>query len=262
MPPTGRFPSKWRPTTHSAGIGAAAQSRPSMPALIFFQRAASRSSQSCVCGCRLCACGFQSRPFGPRIRANRSTTRRTLPGAGRRQDMPSAPHNPPFRADHVGSFLRPPKLLKARADRVARKISAAELREIEDAAIREVVKFQESLGLQSITDGEYRRAVFYMGFYGALGGVSAAYDTAGRQSLTFVDRQGHKLPLIIPTVERRLQWKAPIHAAEFKFLASLTARTPKMTIPSPTILHLRAGREHINRDAYPDLDLFSADIVD
>src|SRR5262249_28610661 len=124
--------------------------------------------------------------------------------------MASARHNPPFRADHVGSLLRPPHLLSARADREAGKISAAELHAIEDDAIRDVVKFQESLGLQSITDGEYRRAVFYMGFYGGLGGVSATYDTSG-QEWAFVDRQGHKLPLIIPTVDTRLKWKAPLH---------------------------------------------------
>jgi len=175
--------------------------------------------------------------------------------------MPPAPHDPPFRADHVGSFLRPPQLLSARADREAGKMSVAELGAVEDAAIREVVKFQESLGLQSITDGEYRRSVFYMGFYGGLGGVSATYDTSG-QEWAFVDRQGHRLPLIIPTVERRLKWKAPIHAAEFEFLRSLTTRTPKMTIPSPTILHLRSGREHISRKAYPDLDLFWEDVID
>jgi 5-methyltetrahydropteroyltriglutamate--homocysteine methyltransferase len=173
----------------------------------------------------------------------------------------SAPHNPPFRADHVGSFLRPPHLLSARADQDAGKISAMQLRAIEDDAIRAVVKFQESLGLESITDGEYRRAVFYMGFYGGLGGVSAAYDTSG-QEWAFVDRQGHRLPLIIPKVDTRLKWKAPIHAGEFKFLRSLTSRTPKMTIPSPTILHLRSGRENISREAYPDLDLFWADVVD
>ena len=175
--------------------------------------------------------------------------------------MPSAPHNPPFRADHVGSFLRPPQLLNARADHEAEKISAMQLRAIEDDAIRAVVKFQESLGLESITDGEYRRAVFYMGFYGGLGGVSATYDTSG-QEWAFVDRQGHRLPLIIPKVDTRLKWKAPIHAGEFKFLRSLTSRTPKMTIPSPTILHLRSGRENISREAYPDLDLFWADVVD
>ncbi len=147
--------------------------------------------------------------------------------------MASAPHNPPFRADHVGSFLRPPHLLSARADHEAGKISAMHLRAIEDDAIRAVVKFQESLGLESITDGEY-----------------------------LVDRQGHRLPLIIPKVDTRLKWKAPIHAGEFKFLRSLTSRTPKMTIPSPTILHLRSGRENISREAYPDLDLFWADVVD
>jgi 5-methyltetrahydropteroyltriglutamate--homocysteine methyltransferase len=175
--------------------------------------------------------------------------------------MPSAPHNPPFRADHVGSFLRPLRLLSARADHEAGKISAVQLRAIEDDAIRAVVKFQESLGLESITDGEYRRAVFYMGFYGGLGGVSATYDTSG-QEWAFVDRQGHRLPLIIPKVDTRLKWKAPIHAGEFKFLRSLTSRTPKMTIPSPTILHLRSGRENISRETYPDLDLFWADVVD
>src|ERR1700688_673775 len=165
--------------------------------------------------------------------------------------MTRAPHNPPFRADHVGSFLRPPHLLNARADREMGKISAAELQAIEDDAIRDVVKFQESLGLQSITDGEYRRAVFYMGFYGGLGGGAARYATSG-QEWAFVDSHGHKLPLIIPTVGARLKWKAPIHAAEFRFLRSLPSRTPKMTIPSPTILHLCAGREHISRQAYPD----------
>ena len=100
-----------------------------------------------------------------------------------------------------------------------------------------------------------------MGFYGGLGGVSAMYDTSD-QEWTFVDRRGHKLPLIIPTVDARLKWKAPIHADEFRFLSSLTSRTPKITIPSPTILHLRAGREHISREAYPDLELFWEDVVD
>jgi 5-methyltetrahydropteroyltriglutamate--homocysteine methyltransferase len=107
--------------------------------------------------------------------------------------MPSAPHDPPFRADHVGSFLRPPQLLSARADREAGRISAADLRAIEDDAIADVVRFQESLGLRSITDGEYRRAVFYMGFYGGLGGVSATYDTSGQQ-WAFVDRQRRFTP--------------------------------------------------------------------
>ncbi len=173
----------------------------------------------------------------------------------------TAPHNPPFRADHVGSFLRPPELLKARAEHAAGKLSAERLRAIEDESIRGVVKLQESAGLQSITDGEYRRAVFYMGFYAPLGDVSAEYDTSG-QDWTFVDRTGHKLPLLIPAVNSRLKWKGPIHVADFNFVRGHTSRTPKITMPSPTILHLRAGREHISRDAYPDLDLFWEDIVE
>jgi methionine synthase II (cobalamin-independent) len=176
--------------------------------------------------------------------------------------MPSAaPHNPPFRADHVGSFLRPPELLQARVDCETGKISSVQLGAIEDEAVRGVVKFQENVGLQSITDGEYRRAVFYTAFYSALGELAAHYDTSG-QEYSFVNREGNRLPLIIPEVRSRLQWKGPIHVGDFNFLRSLTSHTPKITIPSPTILHLRAGREHISGDAYPDLDLFWQDITD
>src|SRR5207253_6899507 len=85
---------------------------------------------------------------------------------GKEASMASAaPHDPPFRADHVGSLLRPPQLLKARAECAGGRISQEELRRIEDAAIREVVSFQEQAGLQSITDGEYRREIFYSDFY-------------------------------------------------------------------------------------------------
>ena len=105
-----------------------------------------------------------------------------------------APHDPPFRADHVGSLLRPPELLKARADRAAGKISAEELRAIEDSSIREVVAFQESVGLQSITDGEYRREIFYSDFYfRGLGGGTVAYDPSSIDEVYFIDREGHKL---------------------------------------------------------------------
>lgn len=173
----------------------------------------------------------------------------------------AAPHNPPFRADHVGSFLRPAELLKARADHEAGRISAAQLHAIEDEAIRGVVKFQESVGLRSITDGEYRRAVFYTAFYSALGELAAHYDTSG-QEWSFIDREGKRLPLIIPEVRSRLRWRGPIHVGDFNFIRSLTSLMPKITIPSPTILHLRAGREHISRTAYPDLDLFWEDVID
>ena len=174
-----------------------------------------------------------------------------------------APHDPPFRADHVGSLLRPPELLKARADRAAGKISVEELRAIEDSSIREVVAFQESVGLQSITDGEYRREIFYSDFYfRGLGGGTVAYDPSSIDEVYFIDREGHKLPLLVPRVQARMRWHAPIHVDDFKFLRAATSRTPKITIPSPTIIHFRAGRENISKDAYPDIDLFWEDIVD
>ena len=174
-----------------------------------------------------------------------------------------APHDPPFRADHVGSLLRPPKLLKARAERAAGKISAEGLREIEDAAIREVVAFQEEVGLQSITDGEYRREIFYSDFYfRGLGGGTVAYDPSSIDEVYFIDREGHKLPLLVPKVEARMRWHGPIHVDDFNFLRAATTRTPKITIPSPTIIHFRAGRQNISKEAYPDIELFWEDIVD
>ena len=167
-----------------------------------------------------------------------------------------SPHDPPFRADHVGSLLRPPELLKARGDRAAGKISAEDLRAVEDSSIRDAVAFQESVGLQSITDGEYRREIFYSDFYfRGLGGGTVAYDPSSIDEVYFIDREGHKLPLLVPHVQARMRWHAPIHVDDFKFLRAATSRTPKITIPSPTIIHFRAGRQNISTDAYPDIDL-------
>ncbi|MFZ1887060.1 MAG: hypothetical protein WAU33_03455 [Candidatus Binataceae bacterium] len=143
----------------------------------------------------------------------------------------AAPHNPPFRADHVGSLLRPPALLAARAARAAGKISAAELRAAEDAAIREVIAFEEEVGLQSITDGEYRREVFYSDFYfRGLGGGTVAYDPTSIDDAFFIDRDGHKLPLLIPRIQSRMRWTAPIHTDDFNFVRAATSRTPKITM--------------------------------
>src|SRR5271154_1682758 len=175
----------------------------------------------------------------------------------------ASPHDPPFRADHVGSLLRPPELLKARGDRAAGKISAEDLRAVEDSSIRDAVAFQESVGLQSITDGEYRREIFYSDFYfRGLGGGTVAYDPSSIDEVYFIDREGHKLPLLVPRVQSRMGWPPPIHVDDFKFLRAAPTRPPKITIPSPPIIHFRAGRENISRDAYPDIDLFWEDIVD
>jgi 5-methyltetrahydropteroyltriglutamate--homocysteine methyltransferase len=175
----------------------------------------------------------------------------------------TAPHNPPFRADHVGSLLRPPELLAARTDHANGKTKDDELRRIEDEAIRRAVSFQESIGLQSITDGEYRREVFYSDYYcRGLGGVTVAYDPAAVDEQFFIDREGHKLPIIVPRVHSRMRWTFPIHVDDFNCIQSLTSRTPKITLPSPTIIHFRAGRQNISASAYPDLGLFWEDIID
>ena len=147
----------------------------------------------------------------------------------------TAPHNPPFRAEHIGSLLRPPELLKARADKEAGRITAADLRSIEDEHIRKVVAFQEEVGLQSITDGEYRRGVFYTDF--ACRGLKGAEMYYESERMFFIDDKGNKIPVPLLKITGRLQWTAPIHADEFRFTQSLTKHTVKMTIPSPTSIH-------------------------
>ena len=172
----------------------------------------------------------------------------------------AAPHNPPFRADHVGSLLRPPDLKKARQDRSEGRISAQELKSVEDAAIRRVVAQQEQVGLQSITDGEFRREDFYTDFFvRGLGGVEVRMESSAAY---FVDHEGRKIPVPWAQVVSRMRWSAPIYADHFRFLRSITKRTPKVTLPSPIILHFTSGSAAIRKGAYPDMDLFWADIVD
>ena len=172
----------------------------------------------------------------------------------------SAPHDPPFRADQVGSLLRPAELKKLRQQHAAGQVSADELRTAEDAAIRRVVAQQEQVGLQSITDGEFRREDFYTDFFvRGLGGVEV------RQEQTvafFIDHEGRKIPVPWTQVVSRLRWRKPIYAEHFRFLSSLTKRTPKVTVPSPIILHFTCGEAAIRKAAYPDMDLFWADITD
>jgi len=175
--------------------------------------------------------------------------------------MPTvAPHDPPFRADQVGSLLRPPELKKARQDRAAGKITAQELQGVEDAAIRRVVAQQEQAGLQAITDGEFRREDFYTDFYvRGLGGVEVRMESSAAY---FVDHEGRKIPVPWAQVVSRMRWRAPIYADHFRFLRSITKRTPKVTVPSPIILHFTSGSAAIPKSAYPDMGLFWADIVD
>ncbi|HUJ41435.1 MAG TPA: 5-methyltetrahydropteroyltriglutamate--homocysteine S-methyltransferase [Candidatus Acidoferrales bacterium] len=174
--------------------------------------------------------------------------------------MSAAPHNPPFRADQVGSFLRPPALKQARAQRKAGQISPAQLRVIEDAEIRRVVAQQEQAGLRSTTDGEFRRDDFYTDFYvRGLGGVEVRMENS---VAFFVDHEGRKIPVPWTHVVARLHWRQPIYSDHFRFLQSVTKATPKVTIPSPIIVHFTCGSAAICKSAYPDMDLFWSDIVD
>jgi 5-methyltetrahydropteroyltriglutamate--homocysteine methyltransferase len=165
---------------------------------------------------------------------------------------------PPFRADHVGSFLRPRFLLEAREQFRNGTIDAAQLRRTEDEAIRGIVKFQEDLGLRGITDGEYRRTYFHIDFLTQLQGV----ETHGGIHVKFHSAKGDvDFEPPVMQVTGKVRHDKPIQRADFEFLRSVTSRTPKVTIPSPTMLHFRGGRNAISQDAYPDLEPFYADVA-
>jgi len=170
----------------------------------------------------------------------------------------SARKQPPFRADHVGSFLRPPQLLAARERFKNGEIGKAALRAIEDAAIVDIVRLQQDVGLQGITDGEFRRTYFHIDFLEQLEGVEArggltAHFHSAKGDVDFAPPVLH--------VTGKVRHVQPIQVADFNFLKSATTRTPKVTIPSPTMLHFRGGREAISREAYPDLEEFFADVA-
>jgi 5-methyltetrahydropteroyltriglutamate--homocysteine methyltransferase len=167
--------------------------------------------------------------------------------------------NPPFRADHVGSLLRPRRVLEAR-DRAAKKeLSQDQLRAIEDDAISEVVRRQESLGLRSVTDGELRRTYFHVDFLQKLQGVSISRD---RVAPKYHRRDGDlEVAPSRVAVTGRLKHVQTIQVDDFSYLKSVTTATPKVTIPSPTMVHFRGGRKAIDLDAYPEIDEFFADLA-
>jgi 5-methyltetrahydropteroyltriglutamate--homocysteine methyltransferase len=165
---------------------------------------------------------------------------------------------PPFRADHVGSFLRPPQLLAARERFHNGEIGQGALRAVEDSAIADVVRLQEDIGLQGITDGEFRRTYFHIDFLEQLDGVEArgglaAHFHSAKGEVDFAPPVLH--------VTRPVRHLRPIQVADFNFLKAATKRTPKVTLPSPTMLHFRGGRDAISREAYPDLEVFFADVA-
>ena len=165
----------------------------------------------------------------------------------------------PSRADHVGSFLRPRSVLEAREHRAAGNIDYSELRAIEDRAIADLVKWQESLGLKAITDGEFRRYFFHTDFLLQLAGV----EERGGLKKAFKNDAGKDVQFAPPVmvVTGKIAHEKPIQLRDYQFLASLTRETPKVAIPSPTMLHFRAGRAGIPEDIYPTMDEFYADVA-
>jgi 5-methyltetrahydropteroyltriglutamate--homocysteine methyltransferase len=162
---------------------------------------------------------------------------------------------PPFRADHVGSILRTASLKEARAKRASGSIDTGELKAIEDRAIEDIIRKQEEVGLQSITDGEFRRAWWHLDFLEHLDGTEAYELPAG------VQFHGTKTKASSVRTVGKLGFSGHPMIEHFKFLQAHTKHTPKMTIPSPSTLYARAAtREAVSKEAYPDLEEFFEDL--
>jgi 5-methyltetrahydropteroyltriglutamate--homocysteine methyltransferase len=161
---------------------------------------------------------------------------------------------PPFRADHVGSFLRPAALKEARAKREKGAISQAELKAVEDREIEKIVAKQEEIGLKLATDGEFRRSWWHFDFLGMLDGVELYEADQGIQ-FQGVQTKAQSLRIV-----GKLGFSDHPMVEHFKFLKSHTKVTPKMTIPAPPVLHFRLAKDGISKKVYPDLDGFFHDL--
>ncbi|HEY5319036.1 MAG TPA: hypothetical protein VIJ20_13695, partial [Solirubrobacteraceae bacterium] len=168
---------------------------------------------------------------------------------------------PPFRADHVGSLLRPAELRRAREELEAGRISPEELRAVEDEAIRDAVRMQKQAGLQSATDGEFRRASWHMDFIYQLGGIE---KVSGDITVEFQSEDGtiEYTPAAIHVGEK-VHLEHPIFAEDFRFLQAAVDEgvTPKLTIPSPSMVHYRGGSAAIDPSVYADVEEFWSDLV-
>jgi len=161
----------------------------------------------------------------------------------------------PSRADHVGSLLRPVALREARVQHAAGTLSAEALRQIEDRYIREAIRMQEEIGLQAVTDGEYRRAFWHYDFLAGLDGVEMVEVATGIQF-----SGGAQVRPVAPAVTTRLDYTTNHLVDHFTFLKANTRVTPKQSIPSPTALHYRGGRQGISATVYPEIESFFHDL--
>ena len=163
---------------------------------------------------------------------------------------------PPFRADHVGSLLRPQELIAARHQLRNGEISQSELREIEDRAIRDIVQFQEDIGLQAVTDGEFRRGAFFSHFVKSVAGMTVKITP-----FTFSNDAGDSVQAYGPYAAGKLKRSKGITTDEFKFVRELTDRTVKVTMPAPPYVNFLGGRERVDQTAYPDITEYFADLA-
>ena len=178
-------------------------------------------------------------------------------GGGRRAGLTRS--RPPFRADHVGSLVRARELVEARAARSRGELAEEKLREVQHAAIREVVRRQEEIGLQAVTDGEYNRASWQTDFVLKIANVEPATP---RFTIHFHSEKGDTegRPHTV-RVTGKVSRPRPIFVEDFKFLRSIARAVPKITLPSPSVLHFRGGREGIDAQAYPELENFYRDLA-
>jgi 5-methyltetrahydropteroyltriglutamate--homocysteine methyltransferase len=169
---------------------------------------------------------------------------------------------PPFRGDHVGSLLRPPELLRARAEHQAGRLAAGGLRRVEDAAIRDAVRMQQEIGLQGVTDGEFRRGSWHMDFLYQIGGVAKS----DRMLRIQFRNEGGPVEAALGAfhISGKLTFDTTIFAEDFVYLKSVApaGTVAKLTIPSPSMLHYRGGRAVIDQAGYPEMDAFWHDLAE
>ncbi len=170
------------------------------------------------------------------------------------------PHQPPFRAEHIGSLLRPKALLEARAKFAGGEIDRETLTAAENAAIKDAIGLQERVGLKFATDGEFRRRSYHSFFYRQLGDLSI--DTVGGEDAKSSAETGKRANQPVALINGRVKWREPINVPDFKFIAANTQLMPKITIPGPCALHFRGGDAAVLATVYKDVDQFWDDTVE
>src|SRR5688572_28747262 len=169
--------------------------------------------------------------------------------------MPARDGRPPFRADHVGSLLRPPALRQAFRRHAAGEIGEREFADLQDQCIRDVVALQEDVGLQVVTDGEFRRGSYWGRFVERIDGFAIKSAV-----FKFRDDQGHQVDFTAPYADGKLKRNKPLALDEFEFLKGITSATPKITLPAPSTMHFYRATDFAAKSGYTDVKIFFDDL--